>query len=73
MPVIAASEQPLSKLEVASFDLDCLAIDQSIGQLFPSRFQYPMESGPRDPHLLGALFLFQPLHVFKPDRLKFLK
>jgi hypothetical protein len=73
MSIIAASEHPLSKLKVASFDLNCLAIYQSIGQLFPSRFQYPMEGRPGDPHLLGTLFLFQLLRVLKANRFKFLK
>jgi hypothetical protein len=73
MSVIATSKETLGKLEVASFDLNCLAINQSISQLFPSRFQYPMESRPGNPHLLRALFLFQPLQILKTDRLEFLK
>jgi len=73
MSVIAASEQPLSKLKVASFNLNRLAINQSIGQFLPRRFQYTMESRPGDPHLLGALFLLQSLQVLEADRFKFLK
>jgi hypothetical protein len=71
--IIAASEQPLGKLEVTSFDLNGLAIYQSIGQLFSSRFQYSMEGRSRDSHLLSGLFLFQSLQILKADRLKFLK
>jgi len=73
MSIIATPKETLGKLKVASFNLNCLAINESIGQLFPSRFQYPMESRPGNPHLLRTLFLFQSLQILKTDRLKFLK
>jgi len=61
MSIIATSKETLGKLKVASFNSDCLAINQGIGQLYASRLQYAMESRPRNTHLLRALFLFQPL------------
>jgi len=73
MPVIAASKTALGKLEIASFDLNCLAIDQSVGQLLPGRFQYTMKGRPGNPHSLSTRFLFQSLQILKTDRLKFLK
>jgi hypothetical protein len=61
MSIIATPEDTLSKLKVTTLDLNCLAIHQSISQLSPSRFQYPMESRSGNTHLLRALLLFQPL------------
>jgi len=37
MSIIATSKATLRKLKIASFDLNCLAINQGISQLFPSR------------------------------------
>jgi hypothetical protein len=59
MSIIAASEAALKKLKVTPFDLNRFAVDQSISQLFSSRFQYAMDSRPRHMHLLGTFFLFQ--------------
>jgi hypothetical protein len=57
MPIVATPKQTLGKLKVPSFNLNRLAINQSISQLFPSRFQYAMEGRPRNSHLLSAFFL----------------
>jgi len=73
MSIIATSKETLGKLKVASFDLNCLAINQSISQLFSSRFQYAMEGWPGNMHLLRALLLFQSFQILKADRFKFLK
>jgi hypothetical protein len=73
MSVITASEEALGKLEVSSCNLNCLAINQSISELFASRLQYAMESRPGNPHLPRTLFLLQSLQIPKTDTLKFLK
>jgi hypothetical protein len=73
MPITAASKATVGELEVASLDSYCLAIDQSVSQFPPGRFQYPMEGWPGNPHLPRALLLFQPLQILKADRFKFLK
>jgi hypothetical protein len=73
MSITAASKATLGELKVASSDLDCLAINQSVSQLCPSRFQYPMEGWPGNMHLLRALLLFQPLQIPKADGFQFLK
>jgi len=61
MSIIATSEQPLDKLEVTSFDLNCLAIDQSVSQLPPARFQYTMKGGSGHMHHQGTFSLLQRL------------
>ena len=59
-------------LEVAPFDPDSLAIEQSISYLLPARSEHPLEGGTGDVHLLGTLFLFQAFSVFKAYCLGFL-
>ena len=73
MSIIPASEKAAGKLEVATLDVDCLAVDESIGQLFPGGLQYSVECGPGNPHLLGALLLLQSFQVSEPNGLEFLK
>jgi len=58
--ILAAAKELAGQGEVAALDANGLPIDEGIGNLLAGRFQHAVESGPRDAHPLGALFLLQP-------------
>ena len=57
------AEATVSHFKVATLNVNGLAVDKGIGDLAASRLQHPMESWPRNVHLLSALFLLKAFNI----------